>query len=384
MEVDVVDEGVGGEERVTALGGAGGGPLDLTARAAVAAAASGDGVDPPSEDPGGAVSGTPWWGWGLQRGPQAADTGTSFYDTVVDPDVDNNAHASELAFVGWNKRVLEVGCAAGHVTKVLVERGCSVVGVEGDAEAAEHARRYAEQVLVADLDVDEDAEHQVWSKLEADRFDVLLFGDVLEHLRNPLGVLRRAAPLLADGGFVVVSVPNIAHGDVRLALLGGSFRYRPTGLLDATHLRFFTRESAGELLRQAGLQVVEAHRALTPLFATEIGVRRQDIPAEVVEMVLRDPDAEVYQYVLKAVRDDGDVAVRQALVRLEELQERERSADIRLAAARAEAAGEVESRLRSEIDALRSELERLRRTRTFRWTQPARRHYGTLRKIFAR
>ncbi len=324
------------------------------------------------------------WVWELRRPAHELPDVTSFYDTVVDPDVDNNAHASELALVGWNKRVLEVGCAAGHVTKVLVERGCTVVGVEGDPDAAERARRHAEQVLVADLDVDEEAQQQIWSKLDGDRFDVALFGDVLEHLRNPLGVLRRAVELLDDDGFVVVSVPNIAHGDVRMALLGGTFRYRPTGLLDSTHLRFFTRQSVQELLQQAGLAVVEVQRALTPLFATEIGVRREDVPAAVVDAVRADPDAEVYQYVLKAVRDDGDVAVRRALRRLAQLEEHQRLFDLRLAVARAEAAGAVEARLGQEIAALEAELERLRQTRTFRWTEPLRRRYGTLRQLLGR
>ena len=71
----------------------------------------------------------------------------------------------------------------------------------------------------------------------------MVMGDVLEHLRDPLNSLRHAVRKLKPSGFVVTSLPNIAHGDVRMALMQGKFRYRETGLLDRTHMRFFTLET---------------------------------------------------------------------------------------------------------------------------------------------
>ena len=86
-------------------------------------------------------------------------------------------------------------------------------------------------------------------------FDLLLFGDVIEHTRDPLAILREAGALLAPRGQVIVSVPNVANLRVRLGLARGRFDYTESGILDKTHLRFFTLRSARELMRQAGYHI---------------------------------------------------------------------------------------------------------------------------------
>ena len=96
----------------------------------------------------------------------------------------------------------------------------------------------------------------------SDRFDAIVFGDVLEHLNDPLAALRLAIASLAPAGLVLVSVPNVAHLFVRLSLLLGRFDYADRGILDRTHLRFFTRRTFLSLLAEAGL-VVETLR-VTP------------------------------------------------------------------------------------------------------------------------
>jgi 2-polyprenyl-3-methyl-5-hydroxy-6-metoxy-1,4-benzoquinol methylase len=241
----------------------------------------------------------------------------SIYDVEVDPTASNTAHGAAVQMVGYGKRVLEFGCAAGHVTKVLVEQNCTVTGVERDATAASGASRYADRVVVGDIEADE-----VWSELEGHTFDVLMFGDVLEHMRDPLAVLRRGVPLLAGGGVVVTSIPNVAHGDLRMALLRGRFDYGPWGLLDRTHLRLFTHETMLDLLHQAGLAPVELRRIVVPLFsAPEFDVKPEDVDPQVVEMLRQDPNAETYQFVVKAIPDGGDEALRQAMARLRVLED---------------------------------------------------------------
>src|SRR5450432_3652099 len=106
------------------------------------------------------------------------------YDVSIDLDNPNNAHSIELEMVGHANRVLEFGCGPGHVTRALKERGCQVTGLEGDPVAAERASEHAEQVLVMDFDVDDYA-----AKLVGEQYDVALFGDVLEHVREPLELL---------------------------------------------------------------------------------------------------------------------------------------------------------------------------------------------------
>src|SRR5690242_10330690 len=123
------------------------------------------------------------------------------------------------------------------MSQVLRERlGCSVVGIELDPQMGELARPQLERLIIGDLETVDLA-----AELGDERFDVLLFADVLEHMRDPAAVLARTRPFLRDDGLVVASLPNVAHISVRLSLLAGQFRYRRWGLLDETHLRFFTR-----------------------------------------------------------------------------------------------------------------------------------------------
>src|SRR5207249_3528300 len=133
------------------------------------------------------------------------------------------------------------------MSAVLRERlGCTVTGIEVQSTAAEVARESADRVIVAD------AEELDYAQVFAsERFDVILFADVLEHLRDPELVLRRVRRLLEPRGSIVASIPNVAHGSVRVALLGGEFRYTPNGLLDDTHLRFFTKDSVLALFEDA-------------------------------------------------------------------------------------------------------------------------------------
>ena len=133
------------------------------------------------------------------------------------------------------------------------------------------------------------------------RFDVVVFADVLEHLRDPLPVLRRAATLLAPGGAVLVSVPNIAHGDLRLNLLRGRFDYTPTGLLDDTHTRFFTRETLLDFVNAGGFAATQLRRTRQPMFQTEVGLRREDFAPGLVAEIETDPEALTYQFVARLV-----------------------------------------------------------------------------------
>jgi 2-polyprenyl-3-methyl-5-hydroxy-6-metoxy-1,4-benzoquinol methylase len=147
-------------------------------------------------------------------------------------------------------RVLDVGCAEGAGADVMRGFGATqLAGIEIDATfAAAASERYDEVVHGS---VPEDLS---W----ADRtFDTILCYDVLEHLYDPWSALRRLARLLEPGGQIHVSIPNARHKNVWLPLvLNGTFRYARAGLLDVTHLRFFTRRDAVRMLEAAGLRIV--------------------------------------------------------------------------------------------------------------------------------
>ena len=169
------------------------------------------------------------------------------------------SHTLLLAAVPAGARVLDVGCAEGFLAGPLVERGCDVIGLEADPSAAERARRVCRDVVVGDVE-----DPDVRARVEGP-FDRVLFGDVLEHLRDPGEVLRWARELLAPDGRAVVSLPNIGHWTARRALVRGRFPQDDHGLFDRTHLRFYTRASARGLVEGAGLRVVDEAFAPAPL-----------------------------------------------------------------------------------------------------------------------
>ena len=160
----------------------------------------------------------------------------------------HHAIAGEVG-AGAGARVLDVGCASGYLAAELSARGCSVVGIEPDPSSAAEAEAHCERIIVGRIDSPSDR-----SRIDG-RFDFVVFGDVLEHLVDPWETLSFARDLLSPAGVVIVSIPNVAAWPVRLRLLAGSFEYTDIGLLDRTHLRFFTRSSAHELARRSGFAI---------------------------------------------------------------------------------------------------------------------------------
>jgi len=144
------------------------------------------------------------------------------------------------------KDVLDVGCGFATTSQYIERMGNRVSGVESSPEAVRMARRRIGEVIEGDL-----------QKFSTDRkFDAIILADVLEHLAWPIGILRRYVQMLKDDGSVFVSLPNIGLWSVRIGLLFGQFHYADTGVLDRTHLRFFTRRSALDMLHSADLEVV--------------------------------------------------------------------------------------------------------------------------------
>jgi 2-polyprenyl-3-methyl-5-hydroxy-6-metoxy-1,4-benzoquinol methylase len=176
----------------------------------------------------------------------------------------SESHRIVLSEIPDGARVLDVGCATGYLAAELTRRGCVVDGVEFDPVAAEQARAHCREVVTGDLEAPP-LRAEVERMLAGARPDVVVCADVLEHLRDPWTVLTWLGTLLAPGGRAVISVPNIAHWTARRALLRGRFDYTDFGLFDRTHLRFFTRASAAELARRAGLAVRAERPAGAPL-----------------------------------------------------------------------------------------------------------------------
>jgi SAM-dependent methyltransferase len=190
---------------------------------------------------------------------------------------------------------LDIGAADGSVARILANRGCRVWGIEADEQTAIDAALVCEGVTIGDveqLDLD--------TALSGARFDVVLLLDVLEHFREPLSILRRCVQLLAPGGQIIASIPNITHGAVRLSLLQGRFTYTDRGLLDRTHLRFFDREAIDTLFSAAHLDIQDRLRVVRGLTETEIQIDLDAFPSGVVKDLAQDAESTTYQFVIVA------------------------------------------------------------------------------------
>ena len=153
-----------------------------------------------------------------------------------------------VPFVPPSGRLFEVGCASGGFAFSLREAGFTgeLWGLEPEAEAAQEARAHFDHVIQGFFQVDAPDE----------RFDTVVFNDVLEHLVDPWEALRATRDLLASGGRVVASIPNIRYWPVLKDLaLKGRWTYTETGSLDRTHLRFFTRETIAGMFAECGYRV---------------------------------------------------------------------------------------------------------------------------------
>jgi len=160
----------------------------------------------------------------------------------------HRAHAKLLAAVGTGKHVLDVGCSSCYLAAPLAARRNTIVGIELDAAAARDAQAFCEQVLLGDVETMD-------LPLEPGSFDVVLLGDVIEHLSDPVDALRRLRRFLRPGGRLVLSTPNVANWAIRLSLLAGRWRYTDRGILDRTHTHLFTRATLRETIETAGYVV---------------------------------------------------------------------------------------------------------------------------------
>jgi len=187
-------------------------------------------------------------------------------------------------------RVLDLGCASGALGAALRARGAYVVGVENDPEYAARARERLDQVVEADL--------EALDPVPLGRFDVLVAGDVLEHLQDPWTVLRRFAGIVEPDGTVVVSLPNVRHWETIFAIaVQGRFPRRNEGVFDRTHLRWFTLHDAWSLVEQAGLRVEEVERRIR---YRSVGGAKETAAARLIARVPGPRAFLAYQHIITA------------------------------------------------------------------------------------
>lgn len=203
-----------------------------------------------------------------------------------------------MHMVGVSKRVLEIGCGPGSITKILAQQGgCRVTGLELDLEAIKKAAPYCETIMQADLNSAE------WPRLldDAEPFEVVVAADVLEHLYDPWITLKRMVSCIGPNGYLVISLPHVGHAAVVSCLINSDFEYRDFGLLDRTHIRFFGLKNIEALFAQADLKIVEVKYVIKSPEETELSASWSRLPAAVQDVIKTSAYADVYQVVVKAV-----------------------------------------------------------------------------------
>jgi SAM-dependent methyltransferase len=213
-------------------------------------------------------------------------------------DDENHAANKVIQWVDRDIDVLEVGCASGIQTRFLKEcLGCRVTGLEIDPLAAEDARPYCENLIIGNIeDID-------LTKELGDRcFNAILFVDVLEHLVDPIMALKKVLPFLKEGGHVIASIPNIAHAAISWELAHGRFDYQQYGLLDNTHIRFFTKKNVAKLFEEAGYRIISWDRVIKAPDKTEFNIYCNSAMDQSFLDWISDlnPEANTYQFIVKA------------------------------------------------------------------------------------
>jgi len=220
------------------------------------------------------------------------------YDLPLNTDK-NTSDWKILQYIKPKSIVLEFGPAYGRMTKYMKKiLGCEVYIAEIDPEAYQKAIKYAKEGVCGNI------LSFLWTeKFKGILFDYIIFADVLEHLLNPIDVLRKSVSLLKEDGSVLVSVPNIAHSTIILNLIINKFEYRNSGLLDNTHIKFFTYFSLIEMLESCLLiPVIEDGVIIVPE-NTEYNNSYKDIAYNTDVIEYRE-FANVYQFVFKCIKKD--------------------------------------------------------------------------------
>lgn len=208
-------------------------------------------------------------------------------------DSDNSASLI-LRSVKANTTVLEFGPGNGYMTQYLKEQlNCNVHIVEMNEEDIDQAIHYSASALVGPDKGNIENYH--WKNIE--KCDHIIFADVLEHLYYPERVLKEAVSLLKDDGSILISIPNISHNSIIIDLINGKFEYRELGLLDNTHIRFFTRASLQKMVDNVGLFISKETNTFCKVEDTEFKNYYDNVDDEIASILSNRPDGILYQFI---------------------------------------------------------------------------------------
>lgn len=169
------------------------------------------------------------------------------------------AHAIIYSIINKGTTLLDIGSATGYFAKVLKQKKCIVWGIELDSQAANKSQKYLKHVFTGNID------NLETFRLPHGFFDYILLMDIIEHITNTEGILPRLKQYLKTEGKIIISTPNIAHISIRLNLLFGNFNYTKIGILDESHVHFYTKKTLNNLLKKSNYSIEKT------LYSTDFG-----------------------------------------------------------------------------------------------------------------
>lgn len=213
----------------------------------------------------------------------------------------DNSNSIILRHIQPNSKILEIGSAYGRMTKYLKEElNCDVHIVEVDEESGKAASQWAKESFIGKINgnIESPAVFNSLAALDIKDFDYIICADVLEHLHDPKTVLSNLKSLLKSSGSIWISIPNVAHNAVLIDLWNNKFTYRDVGLLDSTHIKFFTNESLEDMIYSChDLKIENRHNLKNMVRYTEFNNSYYDVPLEIHAAMMNREYAEVYQFV---------------------------------------------------------------------------------------
>lgn len=217
------------------------------------------------------------------------------YDRVIDT-AQRNSLSVLSDFITPESVVLDLGCGSGALGRHLIKyKSCTVDGITYNEKEAQQAIKNYREVYVADLD-----RTDLQDFFPDKKYDFIICADVLEHLKNPEKILEQAKLLLKFSGKLLISIPNANYCGLIAELMNGKFNYREEGLLDKTHLRFYTRSTLLSFLEKNGWVTTDFEEVEVPLNASEFKVDFDLLPPSVSRYLLAIPDALTYQFIISA------------------------------------------------------------------------------------
>jgi len=228
------------------------------------------------------------------------------------PDLKNPKDSDDfkIVLVGIGKKVLGFKTPTDGIIEILKSQNCKVTQVEVNSNYTKQLEKTTDKIIVNDIETLNFEE-----TLGSEKFDVILLGDILVRIKNPEQLLKKLKGFLLKNGYIVCSIPNIAHVIIRIKLLNGEFGCNSKGLFDDSNLRFFTLDTILSMLVISGYSINKLYRVKEDInLEHNADLKHYTVPKELLESIMKDPEATTSQYVFSAIPTlDNNLATKELL-----------------------------------------------------------------------